>query len=255
MERMMRHPTATIGLIFGLVLALFTGCKGDQRAEPQEGIQPEAQASEGFVEDQLDTASGRSLFDDPALSPELSAALESEDFSSILGTMMGVGEEGVAEGSQWQDRQMEENDSFDLWIRENLPRSLETTRERRSASASIYNDLVQLALDGIDREGFRIHESVDYRDAKYDMIRELAKEPVGDLSGMDLDPDRVLLLILYSFQHLDVSELTDQERDALRVHLAGLFHFLHSRADEHPSLKTVAGSLRREFATFIKGEE
>ena len=172
-----------------------------------------------------------------------------ESFGLIL-DITGAREGDSTEALAWHEEQARIDAAFQGWIREKLPDALKALEDDPSTAVPFYNEIIRITNEGMEQRF--IHETdPEYRATVLRVVGQAAREPIGGFSDLDWDGFHWLLHALHA---LDVSELEEEQRDMLRVHIAGIFSYVHLKSDERDFFLLAASQLRRDFADFVQDE-
>lgn len=176
---------------------------------------------------------------------------DKEQFDESFGLIMemtGVRDRDSAQASAWHGEQARLDAAFQGWIRENMPDALMALAEDPSTATPFYNEIIRITDERMEQH-FLHETNPEYRETVLRLVSQATREPIGGLSGLDWDG---LHWLLHALHAVDVSELEEKQRGMLRVHIAGIFSYVHLKADERDFFPLVASQLRRDFAAFVR---
>lgn len=181
--------------------------------------------------------------------------MEIESLEYLL-EMSGVGEESSTEDSPrryeepWYEEQRRMNVAFQDWVQENLPDALKALEDEPSTAVPFYNDIIRITDESMEHRV--VHKTdPEYRETVLRVVGQATREPIGSLSDLDWDG---FSWLLHALRALDVSELDEEQLDMLRVHIAGMFSYVHLKWEKQDMFPVWASMLRREFADFVQDQ-
>ena len=177
---------------------------------------------------------------------------EDDDQLESLGLMLKMFpfEDSPPEASAWQEEQTRMDEVFQDWIRDNLPEALKALEGEPSTAVPFYNEIIRITDEGMERR-FLHKTDPEYRETVLRVVGHASREPIGGLSDLNWDGYHWLP---YALHALDMSELDEGQRDMLRVHIAGIFSYMHLKSDERDFFLLAASQLRRDFADFVQDQ-